>query len=426
MRLVACAAVLAIGCAWGVFFALHGLWTIVAMDLLLIACAIGVFLLTLWGRVRSANLLLFSVIVAVVVGMALVIDVPNAAAPRSIHLYLLPLAVAAFMAFRDEPPWLRYGMSSLCLALFVALAASLWSPFSGYNLPDGMRQAGSWVQAAAAMAMLLMLLHILQTDAAQRSVLDRELRVALREHQFVLHYQPQLNQQRQVTGAEVLVRWRHPRRGLLAPGEFIGHAEHSGLIIPLSDWVLDQTCASLKAWKTDPALRDIGLAVNISQTQFRQASFVPDILAVIDRHGIEPQRVELELTETLIVQDVDDLMRKMHLLVDRGVRFSLDDFGTGFSSLSHLKRLPLSKLKIDRSFICDLPGDSNSDTIVRTLIGLGRRMELMVVAEGVETAAQHRILVEHGCPQFQGYLFSKPLPLEEFVAFVRRHNVAVA
>lgn len=422
MRLLACAAVFALGSGWGVFFAWHGRWGIVLLDTVLVLCAAGVFALTVRDRVRGANLLLFGVIIAVVAGMALVIDVPSPAAPRSIHLYLLPLALAAFMAFRDEPPWLRYGMAALCLALFVGLAASVASPFPGHNLPDGVRRIGSWLQGAAAMAMLLMLLHILQTDAAQRPQLERELQAALREQQFELHYQPQVDRQGRVAGAEVLIRWRHPRRGLLAPGEFIGQAERSGLIVPIGHWVLEQTCARLRAWHGDPACGTLRLAVNISQTQFRQPAFVDQVLAVIEASGIDAQRLELELTETLIVLDLDDLTRKMRQLVGHGVRFSLDDFGTGFSSLSHLKRLPLDKLKVDRSFICDLPGDASSAAIVRTLIGLARRMRLMVVAEGVETEAQHRFLEEHGCPQFQGYLFSRPLPLAQFVAFVRERN----
>ncbi|RYF02284.1 MAG: EAL domain-containing protein, partial [Comamonadaceae bacterium] len=401
-------------------------WGIAAMDLGLIACAIGVFLLTLHGRVRSANLLLFGAIIAIVGGMSLVLDAPTAAAPRSVHLYFLPLAIAAFMAFREEAAWLRYGMATLCLVLFAGLAATTWTPFGDYNLPDNLRRVGSWIQSVTAMSIFLMLLHILQTDSAHRSQLDRELRTALHEKQFVLHYQPQLDQHQRVIGAEALIRWQHPRRGLLAPGEFMAYAEQSGLIVPIGAWVLEQACARLQDWHGDPACRAISLAINISQTQVRQRAFAPDMLAVINRYGIDAQLLELELTETLIVQDLEDLTRKMHLLVAQGVRFSLDDFGTGFSSLSHLKRLPLSKLKIDRSFVCDLPVDASSETIVRTVIRLGQRMALAVVAEGVETHEQHRCLAELGCLQFQGYLFSKPLPVDEFMKFVQKHNTVAA
>ena len=238
----------------------------------------------------------------------------------------------------------------------------------------------------------------------------------------MLHYQPQLNSTGKVTGAEVLIRWQHPQRGLLPPAEFIDHAEKTGLIIPMGQWVLEQAFTQLHAWKDDPLYRDISLAVNISQKQFRQASFVADMLGLIETYAIDVRRLELELTETLIVHDIDDLMAKMAVLVERGVRFSLDDFGTGFSSLSHLKRLPLNTLKIDRSFISDVLTDANSQAIVRTVIAMAQSMGMTVIAEGVETEAQQQFLLSNGCMQFQGYLFSKPLPLASFTAFVERQN----
>ncbi|MGB4075521.1 putative bifunctional diguanylate cyclase/phosphodiesterase [Pseudomonas sp.] len=422
MRMLASLVLLLVGSFWGLFFTLRGEWGIVLMDLLMILCGVGVFILSLRNQVRLANLLLFGVIILVIVGTTLLMDPHTAAAPRATHLYLLPIAVAALMAFRDERLWLRYGVALFCLSLFIVLASSSWSPTSAYHLPDEVRVAGSWVQSVAAMLMLFALLHILQSDAAERSVLDRDLQTALREEQFVLHYQPQLNSAGRVIGAEVLIRWQHPQRGLVAPGEFIGHAEQTGLIIAIGQWVLDQAFTQLRAWKDDPQYRDISLAVNISQNQFRQASFVADMLKLIEEYGIDARRLELELTETMIVQDLEDLMCKMVELVEHGVRFSLDDFGTGFSSLSHLKRLPLSTLKIDRLFICDVLTDANSQAIVRTVIALAQGMGMSVIAEGVESDAQRQFLSTNGCLQFQGYLFSKPLPLPEFSAFVRRQN----
>ncbi len=422
MRMLASLVLFLVGSLWGIFFSLRGNWGIVLVDLLMILCGIGVFILTLRNQVRLANLLLFGVIILVIVATTLLMDPHTAAAPRATHLYLLPIAVAALMAFRDERLWLRYGVALLCLGLFVVLASSSWSPTSAYHLPDDVRVSGSWVQSVAAMLMLFALLHILQSDTAERSMLDRDLEVALREQQFVLHYQPQLNRAGKVMGAEVLIRWQHPQRGLVAPAEFIGHAEKTGMIIPIGQWVLAQAVRQLRIWRDDPRYAGIGLAVNISQKQFRQASFVPDMLRLIDEHAIDARRLDLELTETLIVQDIDDLLRKMTALVERGVRFSLDDFGTGFSSLSHLKRLPLNTLKIDRSFICDVLTDSSSETIVRTVIALGQSMGMTVIAEGVETEAQQQFLLSNGCMQFQGYLFSKPLPLQAFTEFVDKCN----
>jgi EAL domain-containing protein (putative c-di-GMP-specific phosphodiesterase class I) len=422
MRLLASLVMIVMGVFWACVFSLRGAWSIVLMDVLLIACGLGVLLLTLRNRARQANLLLFGTVIVIIVGMTLLLDPPNAVAPRATHLYLLPIAVAALMAFRDEPMGLRYGAALLCLVLFTGLASSTWAPTYAYSLPDDVRVIGSWVQGIAAMAMLFTLLHILQSDAAERSALDSDLRAALREEQFVLYYQAQLNSHDQVTGAEVLIRWQHPQRGLIPPSEFIAHAEKTGLIIPIGQWVLAQTCAQLQAWKADPRYGNLGLAVNISQKQLRRPEFVTDVLTLIESYGIDAQHLELELTETLIVQDMDDLIRKMTALVGQGVRFSLDDFGTGFSSLSHLKRLPLSTLKIDRSFICDLPSDANSETIVRTVIALGHSLGMSVIAEGVETEAQRRLLANNGCQAYQGYLFSKPVPLAAFMAYVEQRN----
>jgi O-antigen ligase len=201
MRMLASLVLLLVGSLWGIFFSLRGNWGIVLVDLLMILCGIGVFILTLRNQVRLANLLLFGVIILVIVATTLLMDPHTAAAPRATHLYLLPIAVVAL----------------LCLGLFVVLASSSWSPTSAYHLPDDVRVSGSWVQSVAAMLMLFALLHILQSDTAERSMLDRDLEVALREQQFVLHYQPQLNRAGKVMGAEVLIRWQHPQRGLVAP-----------------------------------------------------------------------------------------------------------------------------------------------------------------------------------------------------------------
>ena len=422
MRLVASLVLVLIGIFWGSYFSLSGIWAIVVMDIALISCGLSVFYLTLRNRVRSANLILFGVVIVLILLSTLLLDPSTPAAPRATHLYLLPLAVASQMAFRDEPSWLRHGVALICLALFTALASSNWSPVSDYYLPDEVRAIGSWVQAVASMALLFVLIHILQSDAAERSELDADLHNAIRDEQFILHYQPQVNAHHRVIGAEVLIRWQHPRRGLVPPGEFIDHAEKTGLIVPIGKWVLRQACLQLQAWQHIPGCADLSLAVNISQKQFRQTTFVPEVLALIDDLALPPQNLELELTETLIVQDMDDLLRKMNALVERGIRFSLDDFGTGFSSLSHLKRLPPSTLKIDRSFISDVLTDASSETIVRTVIALGQSMGMKVIAEGVESEAQRNFLQENGCNQFQGYLYSRPLPAEDFIAFVQRQH----
>ena len=255
---------------------------------------------------------------------------------------------------------------------------------------------------------------VMQATIMARADLESSLRQGLAQAQFLLHFQPQVDNSRTITGAEVLVRWQHPQRGLVSPTEFIALAEDTGLIVPLGLWVLETACHQLKRWAGQPATRHLVLAVNVSARQFRKADFAQEVLQVLQRTGADPNKLKLELTESLLVDDVEGVIAKMALLKNQGVRFSLDDFGTGYSSLAHLKRLPLDQLKIDQSFVRDVLVDPNDATIARTVIALGQSMGLNVIAEGVETEGQHDFLRAHGCDAFQGYLFSRPLPLDEF------------
>ncbi len=257
-------------------------------------------------------------------------------------------------------------------------------------------------------------------DPAMESVmmahaaLERDLRQALEEHQFVLHYQAQVAGDYHLTGAEVLVRWQHPQRGMVWPDDFIPAAEETGLILPLGHWVLQTACAQLTVWAARPETADLTVAVNVSAQQFRQPDFVAQVLAVLATTGANPQRLKLELTESLLVSNVEDVIEKMVALKAQGVGFSLDDFGTGFSSLSYLKRLPLDQLKIDKSFVRDVLTDPNDAAIAKTIIALAQSLALGVIAEGVETSAQRDFLAQAGCPAYQGYFFSRPVPLEDF------------
>ena len=247
-----------------------------------------------------------------------------------------------------------------------------------------------------------------------RAALERDLRQALEEHQFVLHYQAQVAGDYHLTGAEVLVRWQHPQRGLVWPDDFIPATEETGLILSLGHWVLQTACTQLTVWAARPETADLTVAVNVSAQQFRQPDFVAQVLAVLATTGANPQRLKLELTESLLVSNVEDVIEKMVALKAKGVGFSLDDFGTGFSSLSYLKRLPLDQLKIDKSFVRDVLTDPNDAAIAKTIIALAQSLALGVIAEGVETSAQRDFLAQAGCLAYQGYFFSRPVPLEDF------------
>jgi diguanylate cyclase (GGDEF)-like protein/PAS domain S-box-containing protein len=250
-----------------------------------------------------------------------------------------------------------------------------------------------------------------------RAEMEDDLRQAIKTNQFMLYYQPQVERSH-LMGAEALIRWRHPSRGIVQPNEFIALAEETGLILPLGDWVLETACAQIASWAGRKQTADFAIAVNISTLQFRQPEFVEQVLAALERAGANPKNLKLELTESMLANNIEDIIAKMTELKSHGLRFSLDDFGTGYSSLAYLKRLPLDELKIDRAFGRDLLVDATSGAIAQTIISLGRAMGLSLVAEGVETEEQRGFLDALGCYAFQGYLLSRPLPLEEFEAFL--------
>ncbi|OYU46061.1 MAG: diguanylate cyclase [Burkholderiales bacterium PBB4] len=254
----------------------------------------------------------------------------------------------------------------------------------------------------------------MQTVVLERASLEKQLRKALQQGQLTLYYQPQVVGDGRLTGAEALVRWLHPESGLMAPGEFIPLAEETGLILPLGQWVLMTACQQLAQWAMQPQMAHLTLAVNVSASQFKRADFVSLVHKALDSTGANPQRLKLELTESLLVDHVPAVIEKMFTLKAKGVSFSLDDFGTGYSSLAYLKRMPLDQLKIDRSFVSEVLSDQHDASIAKTIITLAQSLGLSVIAEGVEIEAQRDFLANAGCHAYQGYLFGKAVSLEEF------------
>ncbi|MDD2809372.1 EAL domain-containing protein [Rhodoferax sp.] len=263
----------------------------------------------------------------------------------------------------------------------------------------------------------------MQASVSARVSLESRMREALAKNQFLLHYQPQVDALGQVTGAEALVRWLDPKRGMVSPGEFIPIAEVTGLILLLGQWVLESACSELARWARDPKMAHMTVAVNVSARQFQESDFVQSVLDALRRNGAKADRLKLELTESMLADNINGVIEKMSILKRSGVSFSLDDFGTGYSSLAYLKRLPLDQLKIDQGFVRDILVDSNDAAIAKTVIALADSMGLAVIAEGVETQEQREFLAGLGCPAYQGYLFSRPLPLDEFEAFAKNRSV---
>ncbi len=254
----------------------------------------------------------------------------------------------------------------------------------------------------------------MQAEMENRARLEKDLRASIRLQQLQLYYQMQVGESGRIIGAEALIRWKHPQRGMVSPAQFIPLAEEIGMIIPIGDWVIEQACTQLKSWEMDPVMRTIQVSVNVSPRQLSQPYFVEQVKDAIEKTGIKASRLKLELTESLIMNDVEDAIEKMQELREIGINFALDDFGTGYSSLSYLKRLPLEQLKIDQSFVRDITHDKNSRVMVRTIINIASNFGLNIVAEGVETDDQLAFLRQYGCTIFQGYLFGKPVPPDEF------------
>lgn len=262
----------------------------------------------------------------------------------------------------------------------------------------------------------------MQQALETRAALEADLRHAITHQQLQLYYQIQIQGNGRPLGAEALIRWLHPERGMIPPNQFIPIAEESLLILEIGQWIVETACQQLAEWQSHEHTRDLILAINVSAHQFRQADFVSSIKHAIDTHKIDVNRLKLELTESVIVDDISEVAAKMHALKALGVRLSLDDFGTGYSSLSYLKQLPLDQIKIDQSFVRDVVSDPNDAVLVKTIIDMANNFRLNVIAEGVETEAQLAKLKAQGCMAFQGYLFGKPLPIEQFERLLSRHQ----
>ncbi|MDP3268991.1 MAG: PAS domain S-box protein [Legionella sp.] len=262
----------------------------------------------------------------------------------------------------------------------------------------------------------------MQSAIYERVEMESELRKALVNQQFHLYYQLQVDAKSSPIGVEALLRWIHPSLGIVSPSNFIPIAEESGLILDIGKWVLDSACAQLKLWEGDTFKNHLTMSINVSVKQLRQKNFISLVQTCLKKHAINPTRLKLELTESMLLDRIDDTIDTMNILKNIGVRCSLDDFGTGYSSLQYLKRLPLYQLKIDRSFVRDIAVDSNDQAIIRTIIAMAHTLNLNVIAEGVETILQKNLLEVNGCLHYQGYLFGKPIPIDELTALLNSYS----
>ena len=405
-----------VGLGWGLFFAWRGEWAVAAMELAMASLGASVIVMARLRRPRAASWVAFVGLTGVLCFFSAFLDVPTAQVPRTSHIFLLVLALCAHHVFRDEASWLRYGFVVVLLALFVVFAGAPVVMPSPLAITDDVRRVGIWINLATAVASLLVVVRLADSDIAEHRALHRALRDALSQRRFVLLYQPQVDAAGRIVGAEALLRWQDARRGLIRPADFMQAAEDTGFILPLGQWVLQEACRQLAVWQATPALRHLRLSVNISALQLRQPDFVQQVDDVMTRSGIRAESLTLELTESVLVHDMDDAVGKMRALHAMGVRLSLDDFGAGYSSLSYLRDLPFAEMKIDRAFTRGIVRDAHAATITRNLLQLGRDLGIDVIAEGIEQDDQFALLGEQGCRLFQGYLFGRPLDVAAFNA----------
>lgn len=265
----------------------------------------------------------------------------------------------------------------------------------------------------------------MQAIIMERLELESDLLKAIHHNEFELYYQLQANDRNQITGAEALLRWQHPQRGLISPALFIPLAEETGAIVEIGDWIIDTACRQLQAWQGTPNMSDLQLAVNVSAIQFQQNDFTDKASKIINQYAGVASLLKLELTESVMLGNAEDVIQKIQTLKNLGIRFSMDDFGTGYSSLAYLKRLPIDQLKIDQSFVRDISIDPNAAVITKTIIGMAQTLGFEVIAEGVETPEQLTLLKQFGCQHYQGYLLSPPVTLSEYETLVRNNAFAL-
>lgn len=404
---------------WSVLLAYHGAWKFILIELFLMVVAAITLFLNSKGYTRSAIYILVSSLFVCTLGLSLFLDLPDETAPRTAHNYFLAIAFLSYWILIGEYKLIRVSAFLICIVAFVVFSSTLIGfPVEGLGAAQAGRVIGAWFNSILAIVLTCVVIYVFISDYSLRTQAEKDLSLALLHDQLELYYQGQVDAKGTVYGAEVLARWNHPQRGVVSPLEFIPLAEKTGLIVLLGRQILLKACQQLSAWSAHASTADLTVSINVSVQEFDEVDFVDNVIAVIDQTGIDATKLKIELTENVLILDTDEIVIKMKALKAYGVKFSLDDFGTGFSSLNYLKSLPLNQLKIDRSFVSHMVKNHKDAKIVKSTILLGQDLGLDVIAEGVETDQQLAFLQKNKCQLFQGYLFSRPIPKAEFEAYL--------
>lgn len=409
---------------WSALLAYMGAWKYILIEVFLMVVGALTLVLNAKGYIRSAIYVLITNLFLCTLGLSLFIDLPSDTAPRTAQNYFLALAFLNYWILSGENHLLRISSFVVCILAFVVFSSTLFGiPIAELGAAEEVRVVGAWFNSFLAILMTCVVIYVFFTDFRLRTQAEKELSLALPRDQLELYYQGQVNTAGDVHGVEALVRWNHPERGIVSPVEFIPLAEKTGLIVSLGRLVLFKACEQLLAWSKHAATADLSLSVNVSVQEINEDDFVENVIATIEKTGIDANKLKFELTENVLILNADSIINKMQTLNGYGVKFSLDDFGTGFSSLSYLKSLPLNQLKIDRSFINHMMKNQKEAKIVKSTISLGQDLGFDVIAEGVETEQQLAYLQKLNCKLFQGYLFNRPMPKDDFEAYLKTKTV---
>ena len=401
---------------WSLIFAWMGTWPLaLGQFFLALVCLYG-WRLADRGHLSPALLMSQAVFFIMLVVLCLVYDVPSAEVPRVSHIFLLGVALVGYINYKRQRSRLQLAMIATSLATFVVFSSSAHALPFAEPIPDSIRVYGAWINSMIATGILATGTYVFQAEVRRDDQVVRDLEAALWSGDLRLYFQPQVSIDGTIIGAEALLRWQHAERGLVPPSEFIPIAEHAGLMGKIGYWVLQQACRTLADWQRHPETAELTLSVNVSASQFLEDEFEQSVLNLVSTFDIDATKLKIELTESVMVANTEQVVAKMHVLRAAGIGMALDDFGTGYSSLGYLRRLPLTQLKIDRSFVQDVTEGERNAALVRSIIQIGRDLDLTILAEGVETREQLQWLDDGGCDEYQGYLFGKPMPIEGFEA----------
>ncbi|MDS7945353.1 EAL domain-containing protein [Acinetobacter sp. V110_1] len=407
---------------WTIYFAFAHMWLIVCMDIGFTLVSMFSLFLIYKNRISAGILLSQAVLLIFPVVFCLFFDIATPHRPQVAHLFLPAGAILGYLNYRRDPSFLQIILILLSIGCFIFFSGTSFTLNSAVPLSEDIRNHGGWIATCVATLMICISIYTMQLEIQIENSMVHDLRLALSKEQFELFYQPQINSSEQLIGAEALLRWHHPTLGYIPTQDFIPAAESFGLMPEIGEWVLVQACKVLQDWSKKEETKDLTLSVNISADHFMQPLFEQTIIAMVERYGITPSRLILEITENIALNNCASMIEKMNFLSRHGIQLSLDDFGTGYSSLSYLQKMPISQIKIDRSFVEAALDDKRSNKLVTGIIKIGLDLNLRVLVEGIETAEQFSAFKSNGCTEFQGFLWGCPMPLNDFIKQLPHFN----